>query len=614
MSSKDKHGGAEQHEIPDIIVDTSTSRKYERGRFLGKGGFAKVYELKDMANGDVVAGKIVAKTLLQKSHQRDKMAQEISLHKTLSNLYIVKLFSFFEDQHFVYIILELCRRRSLMELHKRRRAITEPETRYYFKQMLLGVKYLHDHKIIHRDLKLGNIFLNDNMEIKLGDFGLATKVDYDGERKRTLCGTPNYIAPEVLQKKGHSYEVDIWSLGCILYTLLVGKPPFETQTLKDTYARIKNNEYHIPPKVGPLAKKLIHKLLQSDPAKRPSIDEMLRDDFMTVGYLPNQLPVSCLTMAPRFDSKKDQSIIAGRGPLMEINKDIKAGSTGGDGISRINSAGTGMKKTGSGAYGGETSPKDAYLSELHKQLSEVMKTNPSGRYPLMEDEAEDPKCAPIVWVSKWVDYSDKYGFGYALSDESIGVVFNDLTKLLLLADQTNIHYIDYETQEHYYSMQKFPGSIEKKVKLLNYFMNYMKEHLLKAGANMDVGERDELSRIPSLKTWFRTSRAVVMHLTNGTLQINFFKDHTKVILCPLMGAVTYIDEKRRSRTFRFDLIKEHGCSEEISTRLQYVLEKVQTMLNSASGKAPSTSSASSASSAASGRQHKLPVPMETGRC
>ena len=69
-------------------------------------------------------------------------------------------------------------------------------------QMLLGVKYLHDNKIIHRDLKLGNIFLNDNMEIKLGDFGLATKVDYDEERKRTLCGTPNYIAPEVLTKKG----------------------------------------------------------------------------------------------------------------------------------------------------------------------------------------------------------------------------------------------------------------------------------------------------------------------------------------------------------------------------------------------------------------------------
>ena len=119
-------------------------------------------------------------------------------------------------------------------------------------------------------------------------------------------------------------------------------------------------------------------------------------------------------------------------------------------------------------------------------------------------------------------------------------------------------------------MNEFPADVEKKVKLLNYFKNYMREHLLKAGANMEVRpqeyicclyyistvlqvrEEDQLSRIPALKTWFRTSRAVVMHLTNGTMQINFFKDHTKIILCPLLGAVTYIDETRKNRTFRFD--------------------------------------------------------------
>jgi len=90
------------------------------------------------------------------------------------------------------------------------------------------VKYLHDHRVIHRDLKLGNLFLSDKMEIKLGDFGLATKLEFDGERKRTICGTPNYIAPEILEGKdsGHSYEVDVWSLGVIAYTLLIGKIPF----------------------------------------------------------------------------------------------------------------------------------------------------------------------------------------------------------------------------------------------------------------------------------------------------------------------------------------------------------------------------------------------------
>ncbi len=94
------------------------------------------------------------------------MTQEISLHKTLSHQFVVKLFTYFEDANFVYVVLELCRRRSLMELHKRRKAVTEPETRYFMRQILQGCHYLHDNKIIHRDLKLGNIFLNDNMEVR----------------------------------------------------------------------------------------------------------------------------------------------------------------------------------------------------------------------------------------------------------------------------------------------------------------------------------------------------------------------------------------------------------------------------------------------------------------
>lgn len=131
----------------------------------------------------------------------------------------------------------------MMELHKRRKTITEPETRFYMKHILCGVLYLHEKNIIHRDLKLGNLFLNDDLHVKIGDFGLAAQINFDGERKKTLCGTPNYIAPEILNKRGHSFEVDIWSIGCIMYTLLIGHPPFETNSLKETYAKIKKCEY-----------------------------------------------------------------------------------------------------------------------------------------------------------------------------------------------------------------------------------------------------------------------------------------------------------------------------------------------------------------------------------
>mmetsp|Transcript_2659 Transcript_2659/g.1601 ORF Transcript_2659/g.1601 Transcript_2659/m.1601 type:complete len:117 (-) Transcript_2659:407-757(-) len=116
------------------------------------------------------------------------------------------------------------------------------------------------------------------MEIKIGDFGLATKLEFEGERKRTVCGTPNYIAPEVLEgKQGHSYEVDIWSLGVIAYTLLIGKPPFETSDVKTTYRRIKMNAYTFPEHVtiSDVAKGLITRILNNDPNKRPSLDELI---------------------------------------------------------------------------------------------------------------------------------------------------------------------------------------------------------------------------------------------------------------------------------------------------------------------------------------------------
>ena len=88
------------------------------------------------------------------------------------------------------------------------------------------MEYLHSRNIIHRDLKLGNLFLNEQMEVKMGDFGLATKLEFPGDRRKTICGTPNYIAPEILESKGHGCEVDIWSFGVIAYTMAYGRPPF----------------------------------------------------------------------------------------------------------------------------------------------------------------------------------------------------------------------------------------------------------------------------------------------------------------------------------------------------------------------------------------------------
>lgn len=232
-------------------------------------------------------------------------------------------------------------------------------------------------------------------------------------------------------------------------------------------------------------------------------------------------------------------------------------------------------------------PTDCYLKDLYNQVNSVVLSKPDERDNVNEEESEDPAAVPMIWVSKWVDYSDKYGLGYQLCDDSIGVLFNDFTKLLLLADGENIHYIERCNIEHYHQLKNYPATLNKKVTLLRYFRNYMNEHLLKAAASMCPREGDELARIPSLRTYFRTRSAIILHLTNGTLQINFFDDHTKIILCPLMGAVTYIDDKRNFKTYRLASLEKYGCKKDLANRLRYARNIVQKLMVSKSSVKPS---------------------------
>ncbi|EZA62672.1 serine/threonine-protein kinase polo [Ooceraea biroi] len=564
----------EECTIPGVIYDAKTGKSYMKGRFFGKGGFAKCYEITESKTHQVFAGKIVPKSLMTKSNQREKMLQEITIHQTLNHRHIVGFHGSFDDSHNIYIILELCRKRSMMELHKRRKALSECETRYFMKQILDGVFYLHQHKIIHRDLKLGNLFLNDELQVKIGDFGLATRLEHEGERKKTVCGTPNYIAPEVLTKIGHSFEADVWSIGCIMYTLLVGKPPFETASLRETYARIKQVQYKTPTHIGKPAMNMVSNMLQLNPSKRPSVPRLMKDVFFTSGYMPTSLPLSCLTMPPRLDMLESH---CNRKPLGEMNLN---GFSEQDIIAcRVPNS---PRKVKPAAEITDTQRASfdikMMLCTLKEQLAAVLKTKPARETASLADEMTDPAAQPVVWISKWVDYSDKYGFGYQLSDDGVGVMYNDGTRLIMLANGFNIHYINREGDELYYTVKEYPSNLEKKMKLMNFFLKYMNEHLMKAGGSIAVKQSDSLSRIPYIHQWFRTQTAVVMQLTNGTVQINFL-DHTKIIICPLMAAVTYIDHDKNFKTYRFQTIQESGCCKGLAKNLAYAYEKIGLMLS-----------------------------------
>ena len=422
-------------------------RKYYKGRLLGKGGFAKCYEFNCAENKKIFAGKVIAKSSLVKSRAKQKLISEIKIHKSLHHPQIVAFEHYFEDTENVYILLEICQNQTLNDLLKRRKRLTEIEVQCYIVQLIKALKYLHSHRVIHRDLKLGNLFLTDKMELKVGDFGLATKLDFEGERKRTVCGTPNYIAPEILDgKTGHSYEVDIWSLGVIIYTLIIGKPPFETRDVKTTYKRIKMNAYSFPETaiISEAAKNLVAQILVTDPAKRPTLDQILTHDFFNQGTsIPKLLPTSTLACTPSLSYIRSFMPDAGKDGI--VNKPLTT--------TKLNTV--------------ETSNKNN--NDLTSTKSETNTNLNAGGDPHLK--------GPDTWVKKWVDYSSKYGLGYLLSNGFSGVFFNDSSKIILNPNTNYFFYIERRASDkqevivsHY--MNEYPSELKKKVS--NFITTFQK--------------------------------------------------------------------------------------------------------------------------------------------
>ncbi|KAH9061716.1 kinase-like domain-containing protein [Lactarius deliciosus] len=288
---------------PQVIQDKTGSLRYQRMSFLGEGGFARVYQVRDSRNNHL-ACKVVTKSSLKTKKAKTKLYAEIKIHKALDHLNIVRFIDCFEDDENVYMTLELCPSGSLMNMLHRRRVFTEPEARFFMVQLIGACHYMHTHQVIHRDLKLGNLFLDADMNIKVGDFGLAALIESPGERKKTICGTPNYIAPEVLfdTANGHSFEVDIWSIGVILYTFVVGRPPFQTKDVKEVYQRIRDNQYEFPSHrdVSLDARELVQQILTPNPQERPSLHDIVDHAFFTHGIVPGYIPVSARDMPPDF--------------------------------------------------------------------------------------------------------------------------------------------------------------------------------------------------------------------------------------------------------------------------------------------------------------------------
>ncbi|XP_020710968.2 MAP/microtubule affinity-regulating kinase 3-like isoform X4 [Athalia rosae] len=262
--------------------------KYKLLKTIGKGNFAKVKLAKHVPTGKEVAIKIIDKTQLNPGSLQ-KLFREVRIMKMLDHPNIVKLFQVIETEKTLYLVMEYASGGEVFDylvLHGR---MKEKEARAKFRQIVSAVQYCHQKKIIHRDLKAENLLLDSEMNIKIADFGFSNEFT-PGNKLDTFCGSPPYAAPELFQgKKYDGPEVDVWSLGVILYTLVSGSLPFDGSTLRELRERVLRGKYRIPFYMSTDCENLLKKFLVLNPTKRASLENIMKDKWMNMGYEEDEL-------------------------------------------------------------------------------------------------------------------------------------------------------------------------------------------------------------------------------------------------------------------------------------------------------------------------------------
>jgi polo-like kinase 1 len=309
--TKENPNNRESLSKTDIIIDPETKIKYKKGRKLGGGGFGEVYEFIDIETNKKRAAKIIPNSRIDNDPQSNiAYTNEYKFNTYLDFKYLCKCHSTFKDNQNAYFILDYQPNKTLSELlHKRQ--LSEIEIKHYCFELLLAIEYLHKRNIIHRDIKLSNVLLSEKMEVRLCDFGLAIENGIDGQKN--ICGTPNYIAPELLNHKNglnYSFEIDIWAFGVMLYSLYYHKTPFEQEIKGKTKYNIQNIIYSFPKEVtiSKEAKDLISSILVKDPSQRPKIDQIKASAFFKNGEgIPKYLPP--FTMIRAMSQEEEENFI-----------------------------------------------------------------------------------------------------------------------------------------------------------------------------------------------------------------------------------------------------------------------------------------------------------------
>lgn len=271
--------------------------KYEMGRLLGQGTFAKVYHAKNLTTSESVAIKVINKDQVKKQlAMMDQIQREISVMHLVRHPNIVEFKEVLATKHKIFFIMEYIKGGELFTKVAKGK-LNEDLARKYFQQLISAVDFCHSRGVSHRDLKPENLLLDEGGNLKVSDFGLSAlpeQLRNDG-LLHTRCGTPAYVAPEVLRKKGYDgAKADIWSCGVILYVLLAGFLPFQDENIMKMYNKVFKSEYEFPPWFSHESKRLISKLLVADPDRRISIPVIMRVPWFMKGFIrpiPIAIPI-----------------------------------------------------------------------------------------------------------------------------------------------------------------------------------------------------------------------------------------------------------------------------------------------------------------------------------
>ncbi|XP_021713660.1 CBL-interacting protein kinase 2-like [Chenopodium quinoa] len=268
--------------------------RYELGKLLGQGNFAKVYYARDIKTGQNVAIKVIDKDKTLKAGLNEQIKREISVMKLVKHQNVLQLYEVMATKSKIYIVLEYAKGGELFNKVARGR-LKEDIARWIFQQLISAMDVCHRGGVYHRDLKLENLLIDEDGGLKVSDFGLSALADsrqQDG-LLHTMCGTPAYVAPEVINRRGYDgAKADIWSCGVILYVLLAGHLPFQDTNLIEMYKKITRADYRCPNWFPPEVRRLLLKILDPNPNTRITISKIMENSWFKkgLGTRPAKLP------------------------------------------------------------------------------------------------------------------------------------------------------------------------------------------------------------------------------------------------------------------------------------------------------------------------------------